>query len=371
MSYSSTKTPTRRKSSNGSASSSLSEISTKPKNNNFEKDLINTLRRELYERGSPVGLMESPIKDRKQSLTSTISSDNLSNHFYKSFSTTNLSTKLRPNHERSLSSNSVSPKLLPKRPYKKALSSLNLPNMTPPKADDYFSSNMSPTMDNNERMDIDKKTLVDQFYSINETKPLKDDSLYNLEYTELDKHIQTDPELTNYLLNIDTIMKDVFSNSQEPENLSPILNTLQSVNHNLSEIKFQQDVSSLEDLNHLIKNLNNFEYSIIDLQNVLLENSTKVSEKYKPEIRNIVERLNDLLLSLDNLEFRLNKTKSLVKECKDVIGDDILKTIETLEYIDSRFKEFSKQTRKTRFKQLNIALAILVVLSGIYFSIYR
>lgn len=365
---SSTKTPTKRKSSNGSSSSSLLEINTKSKTN-YEKDLINTLRRELYERGSPVGLMESPIKDRKQSINSTISSD-IPVPFYKSFSTTNLSTKLRPNHERSLSSNSVSPKLIPKRPYKKTVSSLNLPNLTPTKPDEMTSS-MSPTMDNNEKMELDKKTLVDQFYSINETKPLRDDSFYNLQFEEFDKHITTDPELTNYLLNIDTIMKDVFSNSEEPETLSPMLNTLQSVNHNLSEIKFQQEISSLHDLNHLIQNLNNFESSIIDLQNVLLENSTKVSEKYKPEIRNIVERLNDLLLSLDNLEFRLNKTKTLVKECKDIMGDDILKTIETLEYIDSKFKEFSKQTRKTRFKQLNIALAILVVLSGIYFSIYR
>lgn len=320
-----------------------------------EKYLIETLKKEINDRGSPTSLIESPIlrDHKKHSTGSSVSSSETNVIGQHSLSTSNLTNLLkRPGHERSVSNTSVKSAMTPSR----------RPNNKP-----------VPGMSNNSFMDgNDKKnpkTLVDQFYSINETNPIQQDELGQIRYEPVDMKIKSDPAVTNYLLNIDTVIKDLYE--QETQNsLLPILQTFQSINDTFNTVDLSWDLKSSTDLKVLKGQLSNLQISIDQLNQLLQINSKKLNDKYKSEIHRNVEKLNDLLLTLDNLEYRLNNTKTVINNSKQTISNDILNIIELLEFVDNRFIDYNKETRKTRFKQLTIALSGMVVLVSIYISIY-
>lgn len=62
--------------------------------------------------------------------------------------------------------------------------------------------------------------------------------------------------------------------------------------------------------------------------------------------------------------------KNKINDSKTVMSREMADKIELLEYVNDRFKDYSTQKRNMRFKQYNIALAVLVVVVSIYIG-YR
>lgn len=343
-------------------------------NSGNEKYLIDTLRREINEHGSPTSLIDSPIfKDTKKQLTLASTSDSSITNFkdfQHSLSTSNLSNLLkRPGNERSVSSSSLKGGKSPNRRNKNTISDKNPTNINNIGNNTGSSVNGDTTLSNSKITINDHKTLVDQFYSINERNPIKQDELGEIKYVPIDSSIKSDHELTNYLLNIDTIMKDLYQ-QDDNNTLIPFIKTIESINESLNKPDLSFENKSFADLNQLIEQLNHLQQSIGQLNQLIMANSEKVKTKYKGEINKNVNKLNDLLLTLENLEHRLNKTKTIINESKKTISTDILNIIEVLEEVDYRFIEYSRETRKTRFKQLTIALSVLVLIISTYISIY-
>lgn len=216
----------------------------------------------------------------------------------------------------------------------------------------------------------DRKTLVDQFYSINESR-IKKEEFQALDFIAIDKDIQTDPDLTNYLLNIDTIIKDLGIENElddefQTKKLSPFLETLELVNVTLNKHDHQIEPQEINKLDELTVRLNDMNQSVLKLRELLDEHCNKITGKYRPQVNENVTRLNDLLHTLESLENRLTKIRLTTNNCKDMVSNDFLNTIELLEIIDARLYQYSKGTGKQRLKQLNITLAIIVIISSIY-----
>lgn len=304
-------------------------------------------------------------KDKRPSLASTGSSGSDSPGIPpKSISLTNVNKLKRPNLERAqlLTGGTNSPVSPPTSgtPNFKITSPKSTPQTLSSKRKQYKVT--------------DRKTLVDQFYSIEDTGPIKTEEFQAIEYNPIDSHIQHDPELTNYLLNIDTIVKDLYHKESDDPQLTPMLpliRTISSINQTLNDFSDgsksnNNNGTTLDEINKLTQYLKHLNTSIDQLHELLILNVNKVKLKYQPEISKIVIKLNDLLLTLDNLESRLETIRSQTNSSKLTISQDLLDKVELLEHIDNKFREYSDLNRKKRFKQLNITLSILVVVLSVY-----
>lgn len=400
MSNITTPDSSRRRKQKGVLSLPISDLVNKNNNSISEKDLLNMLRKELYERGSPASVFESPVlQDFKKAKFSSTSDPNLADLFRRSSSGTNIKSK-GISHERVPSMvpfKITSPKLNRRSYHRNSnTSSYSLSNMTfngspgglnIDNRSDYFDEkyfdkiNDSPiSVDdkrNNEKKITDKsnsdiKTLADQFYSIQDNKPIKQDAFRDLEFIPFNSHIIPTEEMSKHLINIDSIIQEHHSNTGENdlEALIPMLDAIKSINQTITHQSLNRNLKTFDDINALTENLQSFSKSICQLSEVLQESSKTINQKYKPEIKNTIDKLNDFLLTLENLEFRLNKTKLLVGECKDIISNDIYSTIQTLEYINSKFSEYSNLTRRARLHQLVLVLALLVIIIAIYINFY-
>ncbi|KAK6456103.1 uncharacterized protein RJT20DRAFT_127898 [Scheffersomyces xylosifermentans] len=205
-----------------------------------------------------------------------------------------------------------------------------------------------------------------------------------------------DEELTNYLLNIDTIIEDISKDNEalfakgkigpdgrhhphvpNKESLEPLSRIMRSLSSTLAEksklILLEEgdsQMETLEQLNALSRYLSGLSRSTNELREQLVSNREEIKSKYQSNITDSLNRLRDLSDELNNLENKLTKIKHKVNESKSIMSREMADKIDVLEYINDRFKEHSTEKRNLRFKQLNIGLAVLVVVVSVYFT-YR
>lgn len=254
-----------------------------------------------------------------------------------------------------------------------------------------------------------KDELIDELtskeYEVSKKKELKfknasfDDSFTQgeLVYLPLDNHIIRNDNLTNYLLNIDLVTNEILhqknqdahshynirgiDTSEENENnLQPLLNILDNVTTTLKS-DLHQEISkkngkievppSIVQLEKLSSRLTDIHSSITEVFDNLYQQREDIKGKYRDKINQNVNKLLELVISLESLETRLSDAKNEIKQNKQIMSSELIEKFETLEYIDKKFDNHTKLTRNRRFKQLNISLAVLVVLFSIYMGLIR
>lgn len=139
--------------------------------------------------------------------------------------------------------------------------------------------------------------------------------------------------------------------------------------HTLQLTTSVEETASLVDLNLLSKYLCTMHESTKTLQDELLRNRDAIRVKYRSEISDNVTRLNELLGDLNLLELRLNRVKTRINDDKSIMSLEMIEKLELLEFINKKFQEHAKKVKDTRFKQLNIILAILVIVLSLYFGL--
>lgn len=209
-------------------------------------------------------------------------------------------------------------------------------------------------------------------------------------YTSNSSKLIEDQELTNYLLNIDTILEDPNKENdnngkskrhdhhkQNKDLLEPLATIMKSLSLTLvekSKLNLIDDdddhIESLAQLNGLSKYLLDLHNSTNELLQRLILNREEIKSNYRSEIKDSLNRLSDLSAELNNLEIKLSVIKNKINDSKTVMSREMADKIELLEYVNDRFKDYSTQKRNMRFKQYNIALAVLVVVVSIYIG-YR
>lgn len=234
------------------------------------------------------------------------------------------------------------------------------------------SANGSPTLEKS--IDFDR--------GVNKDKEFSDLVNYGgLTFRPFDQHLINDENLTNYLLNIDTFTNDLQKENKDGKrSLEPLSNVIEQVQRSLLEplhksmskssdhsIEALRALEDLENLGTYIKNLH-------ESTNVLLEElqkgKTLLKEKYKREISENIERLNQFIASLEQLEHKLDTIKNKISANKEFMANSLNEKIAVLEFVNHRYIQHSKEMRYRRLKQLNIGLAALVVILGIYYYYY-
>ncbi|ODV69536.1 hypothetical protein HYPBUDRAFT_171659 [Hyphopichia burtonii NRRL Y-1933] len=262
----------------------------------------------------------------------------------------------------------------------------------------YYDDTSNPGTPNNEKWNDDKEDADNVMGYPNKSTSQSPNNERNNQYDEryfenmvtkggfnydyMDKHIKNDVELTDYLLNIDVIIEQKQhqhpqQHSREEQELGPLVDILdkvvQDMNDQLNGQLYQSREPPLQirDLNLLKEYLNKMKAGINELFEYLQANKEAIKQKYQASIKENVHKLDELTASLESLENRLNKAKDSINFNKSTISNELLEKFNILEYINDRFDEHAKLTRNRRFKQLNISLAIMVLLIGVYIGIFR
>lgn len=218
-----------------------------------------------------------------------------------------------------------------------------------------------------------------------------------LAYLPLDNHIIMNDNLTNYLLNIDLVTNEIIhqknqdfhshynirgidTNEDAEHDLQPLLNILQNVTTTL-KTDLQQEITkktenigvppSIIQLLKLSTRLSEMQKSITEVFDDLFSQKDEIKSKYRDKINQNVNKLHELVVSLESLEYRLTEAKNAIKQNKQIMSEELIEKFETLEYIDEKLANHAKLTRDRRFKQLNIGLAVLVVVFSIYMALLR
>lgn len=263
--------------------------------------------------------------------------------------------------------------------------------------------------------------LVTEFYAEHRSKPAEEVAV---SFAPLDQNISSDPELTNYLLNIDTIVKDLYGSddseseaeaeestmvaketttidSSAAKKLEPLYKTLQSVNQMLAHHEFHRDAvrdappaardsqalalalalvrdslqaprdpwrDSPRELPQLFARLSTMKLTITEIQNQISTTTKRLRTTVRPEITASGTRLMDLMALVENLERRLDRIRGTVRENKAVSHYD---SLEVLEYVDRRMAQYNKETNKARFKQLNVFVAVAIVAAAVWWWRWR
>lgn len=251
---------------------------------------------------------------------------------------------------------------------------------------------------------LDKKRLVEQFYSaVNETQSKKSSPDYGrlgapaatphrtppfdltaesfetlvaeggLNYVPIDDVVPGDAELTEFLLNIDSV---AYAKDPEAQDLVQLAKTLNQVSSNLrvqtpTQLAETAGDHSLAQLDQLLRYLAHLQTSTQQLFDDLHSNRDSVQLENQQAISRNVDKLDGLVDSLRALENRLETTKSQIADNKKTMLNEIMAKFEVLDYVDRKFNEHAQITRHRRFKQLNLWLAAMVLAAAIYFGIKR
>lgn len=245
----------------------------------------------------------------------------------------------------------------------------------------------------------EKNRLVEQFYtSVNETRaeesPLKaaapaiDGNFTNktfdevigrggLTYEPVERTL--DDSLAHYLMNIDAVTNEYKekethlvqnANIVEVPEMEPLVNVLKKVVELMekdicNELRRPSPTSKTH-LGRLSTYLESLAHTIESIGDELMAQKDSLMSKYKQRIQHSVGKLDELVVSLEALELRLAAARTLINTNKQEMSSDIGDKFEVLDYINRRFDEHARVTRKRRLKQLNVTLAAVVVVGGVW-----
>lgn len=320
----------------------------------------------------------------------------------RSSSLTNLSRQRRPGiEERNPSSTSLKQLNGPRTPKNGPQKTLARTIYTTSHLRNNNASNTPSVLPNIVTSNLDKQRLVEQFYSaVNENQSKRSSPDFGrvaahgpasqktppaeltaetfealvadggLKYVPIDDLVAGDTELTDYLLNIDSV---AYTKDPEVRGLELLSRTLNQVSGNLRSISPTQLATttgdySLLQLEQLLRYLAHLQTTTQQLFDELHSNRDAVKLKHQQAVSRNVSKLDGLVDSLHALEDRLDKTKARISANKKTMLTEVMAKFEVLEYVDRKFNEHAQITRHRRFKQLNVWLAVVVLAVAIYFG---
>lgn len=199
-------------------------------------------------------------------------------------------------------------------------------------------------------------------------------------YIPVQNHPNHDESLTNQLLNIDSLVSDSLSpNMQPPDGLPNRLAAI-ALSLTTSLVSRTRDSTAMTPvrshntiasttLDKLSQYLGDVRTSTLDILTHLDSNKDHLKEKFRSEINDNVDKLDEIISIVNTLEFRLNHVRSKVSLNKQIMSQDLSPKLALLEKIDKRIAEYAKSSRRRHFRQLSTTVVLLLAL-GLLYTVY-
>ncbi|CAH2352702.1 hypothetical protein CLIB1423_07S05578 [[Candida] railenensis] len=209
-------------------------------------------------------------------------------------------------------------------------------------------------------------------------------------YITIDSNLLNDDDLATYLLNFDSVVTgealepitppvDQHKNvSMDRDQLKPIERIVSDLTNTMDKnirksLSTPSSSSSANISNIQIARLKNYVLQLqketTTLADELVANKDATTKKYHNEVNSNVSKLKDLLQTLEQLESRLNASKTKISSNKAKMNLDIEEKLQTLEYIDKRIIEYTREAKERKMKMFSVISSVAVVLISIWWSI--
>lgn len=189
--------------------------------------------------------------------------------------------------------------------------------------------------------------------------------------------VQFDEVFTDYLLNIDSVLNTEKRLDAEDSYVDPLLCLTNSISDTFltqtrDEIAAAPDhVTLLCQLDLLGAHLDKVHSDSKHLMSELLSKITYLKSSYAKQIKQNVEKLDQLLNNLKSLEERLDLIKSKNSDFKHVLTNDVLEKLAYLESVAETVNKVTQDKRKTLLQNLGLSISFLVVMLAIYLCYRR
>ncbi|RLV93144.1 hypothetical protein JA1_002676 [Spathaspora sp. JA1] len=185
-----------------------------------------------------------------------------------------------------------------------------------------------------------------------------------------------DDELINFVLNIDTILDEYPHDVKKPyEQLERIMTSMADKVVIKSKNVLLRDQptknKSLDELESLEQYLADLKLQTQDLTTQLSNNRELIRSKYREEINNNINKLNQVSEQLKVLEERSNSFKERITEENMAMSQDMIEKLELLENINIRMREYSRVKKSRRVKQLQVFISVAVVVFLAFYYGYK
>lgn len=196
-------------------------------------------------------------------------------------------------------------------------------------------------------------------------------------YVPMQNHLRLDDAMTDQLLNIDSLVShDQPTTDATPSGLAAVARSLSDtvVAHTKDRLATSTPNHShappaSTDLDRLEAYLSDVRKSTVAVLDHLESNKEVLKDKFRTDINVAMHKLDEIVATVNSLEFRLNYTRSNVNRNKLIMSQGLSPKLALLDRIDRRMAEAAKASTKRHLRHLSAVVALLLAL-GLVYTVY-